>query len=95
MIVLSPKLQFQKGCPEEAKSLAEQAPSKWMASALTHALAQMSADKASQREMDGARKFIVVFLNLAEESEEPGTLPDKSGLDSFDPDPKEETKPKS
>lgn len=66
MLTLSPHHQFLSANAKEAEALKMATTERWMAVALTHALASMSIGGATKDELNGARKFIDILLNLAE-----------------------------
>ncbi len=66
MKTLSPTIQFQTAHKAEAESLTVAVRERWMAVSLTHAIASMSIGGATKEELIGARKFVEIFLNLAE-----------------------------
>jgi hypothetical protein len=67
MLSLSPSLHFQKYNKDAAAELHSAVRTGWMAAALTCALSEMAFGNASTEELNGARKFIKTFMNMAEE----------------------------
>ncbi len=80
MLTLSPKIQFQTAHKSESENLMKAVRERWMSIALTNALASMSIGGATKDELNGARKFIEVFLNLAEPLPPPTPLPPSKEL---------------
>jgi hypothetical protein len=70
MIDLSPRKQFQDLRKDDASAFAGMIAQPAVRTALTYALAQLTHQAVTTEELNGAKKFIIVFASLHEDKEQ-------------------------
>lgn len=66
MIDLSPKNQFQKLRKDDFEAFAKILPEPFMRTALTYAFAEMGQGGITPEELNGAKRFIAIFVTITD-----------------------------